>query len=825
MSVESARIARAYPHVLEKKSQVLLKEEVCKGCTPHIYPTPVSLEPEYTPIAEIQGNNLDEFNFGYISENPPNQNDLRRYRIWLSPQEEFDWDRSELFLKQLASITYRAGFEITGNHEQIHFCFLCHKNDHAILEAAFHGQYLYSRITPSNDRRLLDIPNAAWETSLFCDYFPSPPYSHLLTQPHELHISPLESFLRTLASLPSPAVALMQVLFQPVSPHHNWHRNVEIIQDLEYKLKLLRDPQYSQRYEQQVPSGDLRQMSLETESKAHNDKPFFSVAYRILLINANGDAGKMFDAMYSISNLYQHGGRPLNALAQNEYIKYLPPHRIKEMFHLGLTYRPGFLVNSRELTGLVHLPASTILDQPLPIEKLETLPPLNGNLSKGSPIGECHNAGDRIPICIPPNIRSRSTHTIGRPGMGKTTTMEHMILNDIKEGYGAAVFDPHGDLVERILCLIPESAINRTIYFDPGDPEHVPMWNPLTTQPGEDLSRKTDDLVSAIKNIVTGWGDRLEHLLRNIFYGLLHLPGATMFDALNLMSFKSDNNKHLQNAVLDVIENETARMFWEKDLTKYGKDDLGPPKNKLSKLLLTDTVARMLSQPENRINFRKIMDEGYIFLINLSSIGVEVRAVLGSFLLSLFHLATLSRQDTLAHMRKPFHLFLDEAHIFITGAIDNLIAESRKYGVNLTLAHQYMSQFPIQKVDALSNIGSTIIFNVDSKDANRITKDLRGLVSVDDITSLEIGEAITRIGTEIVRIKTFPALSIPQKHFKNQILEHSFQEYYRNSQEVQQTIRERYKTRTFDSELDAIQRETLEKSFKNNEELIYDEFN
>ena len=638
MTVESARIARAYPHILEQKSQSLLKEEVCKGCTPHLFPSPVSLEPVYTPIAEIQENHPNEHHFGYISETPPNQHDLRRYRIWLSPLEPFDWNRSEPFLKQLASTTFRTGFEIIGNQEQTHFSFLCHKNDSAILEAAFQGQYLYSKVTLSNDRRLFEIPNEVWESSLFCDFFPSPPYSHLLTQPHELHISPFESFLSTLASLPSPAVGLMQVLFQPVSPEHNWHRNVEIIQDLEYKLKLLRDPQYSQRYEQQVPSGDLRQMSLETESKAHNDKPFFSVAFRILLINANSNGNNMFDALYSISNLYQHGGQSLNALTQNEYVEHMPPNRIKEIFQAGITYRPGFLVNSRELSGLIHLPSPTIFDHPLPITSLETLPPLNGNLSKGTPIGECHYAGESIPVCIPPNARSCSTHIIGRPHMGKSTTIEHMILHDIKEGHGVAVFDPHGDLVERMLCLLPESAIKRTIYFDPGDPEHVPMWNPLTTQPGEDLSRKTDDLVSSIKNIVTGWGDRLEHLLRNIFYGLLHLPDSTMFDALNLMSFKSDNNINIQDAVLKSIENETARMFWEKDITKYGKDDLGPPKNKLSKLLLTDTVARMLSQPENRIHFRKIMDKGYILLINLSSIGVEVRSVLGSFLLSLFHL-------------------------------------------------------------------------------------------------------------------------------------------------------------------------------------------
>ncbi|MFH1742653.1 MAG: type IV secretion system DNA-binding domain-containing protein [bacterium] len=825
MSLVAARIAQAHPYILKQKAKALLQEEVCKGCSPDLFSVPVALEPNFEPLSERHGGTSNESLCRCVPETPPNADELIRFQIWLSPAETFDWDRSELFLKQLASSTHRLGLEISGNQEGIVLSCFCHIRDQFILAAAFRGQFGQYEITPLKKPKLSKLPSAAWDTALFCDYYPSPPYSHLLTQPTELHISPYESLIAAIACVPSPAVAHYQVLFQPVSPYHNWHRNVEIIQDIEYKLKLLSDPQYAHRHEQQVPSGDLRQMSWETEAKAHNDKPFFVAALRILLINAAADANQMLEALATISNLFQHGGRPLNAVNHEDYAPCLPPHDIRDMFLRGLTYRSGFLVNSRELTGLVHLPSSEMLNtRRLPIKPLETLPVQDKSLSEGTMIGICDYAGQQTRVCIPHDLRKRHTHVIGKPGMGKSTDIEHMILDDVKHDQGVAVFDPHGDLVERLLCLLPECCIDRTIYFNPGDPDWVPIWNPFAPHHGQDVSRKTDDLVSAIKNVVSGWGDRLEHLLRNTFYGLLHLPESTMLDASNLMSVHSHDRSRIREAVLNIIDNESARLFWENDFAQYRKDDLGPPKNKLSKLLLTDSVSRMLSQPENRIHFREIMDKGLIFLANLSSIGTEVRAVLGSFLLSLFHLTALGRQDTPDELRKLFNIYCDEAHIFITGAVENLIAETRKFNVSLTLAHQYMAQFGHEKVDALASVGSTIIFNVDSKDAYRLTKDLRGRVSVDDITGLGVGEAIVRIDTEIVRIKTLPCIPIPPNHHKDQIVEASRRRYYKPAHEVRETIRQRRISNRYGTNSYTPQITSPSLSQSGDEEFVYDEF-
>jgi hypothetical protein len=192
----------------------------------------------------------------------------------------------------------------------------------------------------------------------------------------------------------------------------------------------------------------------------------------------------------------------------------------------------------------------------------------------------------------------------------------------------------------------------------------------------------------------------------------------------------------------------------------------------------------MLSQPDNRLEFRRCMDEGKIVLINLSTIGSEVRDILGCFLLAIFRLTALSRTNLSAEQRNPFHIYCDEAHRFISGAIEDLIAETRKFGVSLTLAHQYLSQFTNQKADALSGVGTSIIFNVDTKDARMLSKDLRSMVDVDDLITLGVGEAVVRIGTEIVRIKTPPPQIITSSNCKDQIIEHSHRQYYKPKQEI-----------------------------------------
>ena len=826
MSIETAIISRSQHHVVASKVQSLIAEEVGKGCLSDISQSPVSLEPHFVPISNIKEIQYPHHKTNWIAETPAPVADLMRYRVWISPHQEFNWNHSELFLKQLQAASYRVGFEVYGNNEAITISFLCHRIDQPILKAAFDGEFDSCELTVMEKVPLSILPEKNWTNIHFRDYYPPPPYSHLLTRPPELQSSPLKSLFVAMASIEPPIFGIYQVLFQPVPPEHNWHNNVQTLLDIEYTMKLFQDGLHnSPRYNQQTPSGDLKQMASEVENKAHNDKPFYCMALRVAVIGSD-DRDNILSSLSTFTSLFQHGGRPLNYLTDHEYLKNFSADQIRDMFMQGLTYRPGFLVNSFELSGPVHTPPLSVSEhRPIPIEGLETLPGRNSELLTGTWIGNCVNAGNIEPVCIPDLLRTKHSHPIGRTGTGKSTLLEHMVISDIKKGDGVAVLDPHGDFVERLLRLIPEEHVERVIHFDPGDSDWVPLWNPIKQMvPGQDIGRTANDIVQAIQSFVSssGWGDRLEHLLRNIIFSLIHLPDSTFLDLSNLLRNKSNESKVLCRKILEVLENETARQFWLHDYENYRKEDFGPPKNKLSKLLVTGSVSLMLSQPETRLNFRKIMDEGMIFLANLSTVDTMLRSVLGNFILSNLHIAALSRSSTPIDERKQFHIHVDEAHRFMTDTIEDLIAETRKYKVSLNLAHQYMSQFGKRKSDALSSVGSCIIFNVDKTDAGYLAKDLRGMVKADDLISLEVGEAIARIGTDVVRIKTRSPLIAPADNFRSRIIDESRKKYYKPANEIKKWIGRR--NERWSSSFSPLVTPPANSSKGNIEEFTYDEF-
>ena len=790
MQIESALIAKARPQMASALARDIIRKEIRKGCRPDISPLPVSLEPQFRPLWASGAYAPARGESDLIPEEPVRPNHWIRFRIWVSPEHGLDWNQSELFVKQIQSLRHRSAFGISGNKDAIRLNFLVYREDAAILRSAFNGEYNACELSVTNNPG--SVKNS---TDLrFRDYYPQPPYSHLLTRPPELQKSPLMPLIIAMADIDPPAVGAYQVVFQAVQPAHNWHRNVQILLDLEYNIKLQTGTNPGLRYAQQSPSGDLKQMAWEVENKAHNDKPFFSAALRIGVAKAGDKTETLLDALSAFVGLFQHGGRPLAYITEREYAGQVTSTALGKLFPEARTYRPGFLLNSLELTGLLHLPpAAEIEDGRLPLDILKSLPVESLHLSDGTWVGTCDYADSENRVCFPEIIRAKHTHLIGRTGTGKSTTQEHMVLDDIGRGDGVAVLDPHGDLVERLLCLIPESDVERTIYFDPGDPLWIPIWNPFQRIPGQDIGRTADDLVQAIQSFImkSGWGDRLEHLLRNLFFSIMHIPNGTLLDVSNLLRNKSEESKLLRREILGLVENETVRQFWYHDYEKYGKDDLGPPRNKLSKLLVSNTVSLMLSQPESLFNFRDIMDRGMILLVNLSGVGSMVRSILGCFILSLMHLTALSRSSVARDDRKQFHIHCDEAHRFMTDSLEDIIAETRKYKVSLSLAHQYMSQFGKRKTDAFSSVGSTIIFNVDSRDAAYLVKDLQKKVKVEDLVSLEVGEAIARIGTEIVRFKTHPPLPIHKRNFKEKIVEQSRRKYCRPAGEVREWIRRR----------------------------------
>lgn len=784
MSLESALIDQSYPYLVTSQLSEILASEAGKGCDCHVHPHPVQLEPAWHPISKQTQPFSGDLS---VAENLETEGFIR-YKIWISPLEKFAWNKCERFIKLLAACRHRIGFEIAGNVCSIDFHLFCHNSDLTIIKSCFLGEFEESQLFPSLIPRIETIAQA--QSLYWQEFFPQPPFHHLFTSYDEFKSTPFTTLLQALKNLPPDYLGFYQCLFQVTQ--HPWHMTVERLQDVEYMLKLYSNMHATQSLMQQPPSGDLRITATELDAKANNDKPFFAVLPRIGIATTKSSLDKQSrcSGLSAWMYLFQHGGKPLQSIGSECYQRHVTSKNLPAIILKGIPHRHGFLLNSKELTGLAHSVSARILPpRELPVDVLEPLHVKDDRIMQGTIIGKCHFGDEIQQVCIPQLIRERTTHILASAGMGKTNVMMNMFLQDIAEGKGSVFIDPHGDCVRYLLRCIPAEHTDKCIYFDPGNPDWIPSWNPLNLPDGTDPYRLADDLLNAFMRISKDWGDRLGHVLRNGFIGLCQLDRSTLMDLCQLTRQDSDESKALCDQLKSITQDRELTNFWEKDFkNNYTKKDLASPQHKLDKLIRSgESVRLMLSQKESTIDLNKIMDEGKILLVNLSNVGQGAREILGSFILTMLMVSALARSKIMVGSRQPFSIFADEAHLFAgSDTMENIITQCRKYSIELTIAHQYMSQFKDRQTDALSTVGTSIIGRLDKKDSQHFTKDMQDLVTAKDILSLEPFNMFARIGTQVIKIQTYECKQTQGEDSANRIIQQSFQRYYRKAAEIRQ---------------------------------------
>ncbi|MBT62932.1 MAG: hypothetical protein CML13_06935 [Puniceicoccaceae bacterium] len=778
MSIEHAIIQRSRPWVQATNVEAILTEELSKGCSREISATPVCLVPPYRNLQKAE----TELQQPIISGNT-----LVIYRIWLSPEQIFSWTRNERFLKELSRVHSPILFEIYGNSTIMQMQFRCASEDAHTLRTAFSGELLQCQLTEEETCPFSTSLSHASSLS-FRDYLPAAPAYHLnLTIHEEFEFTPLESFLCAIAGLPESATGFYQCLFQPVPPNSGWHRNIETLYDLEYLHRAFSESR-SLHFSAQLPSSELRLATQRMERKAHPDKPIFATALRIGLLEEEDVSDKQLESLTTFLGLFQQGSKRLQYVDSTDYAPVVPQDRQRELLSNGQVHRNGFLLNSNELSGLVHLfPPEIVTDRSLPLELASDFSNDIQDI-QGTVIGSTRIAGRDHPVAIDPLLRERSVHILGGSGSGKTTVMQHMVLQDIEEGCGLVYIDPHGDAVRELLSYIPDKHLDRVIWFDPNSPNLIPAWNPLALHSQTNLHRLADDTLASIERVSRDWGDRLGMILRNGLLGLLQSKPepVTLMDLYHLIRADSPQGKTLREMIVSGCEDETVRNFWKHDFLKdYKRGDLAAPKHKLDKLLGGGGIQLMFSQPESRINIREIMDGGKILLVDLSTVGEETRRILGSFLLTQ-HMITAFGRSTIPYAeRRPFGIYIDECHLFTSiDAIENLITQARKFRIRLTIANQFLRQFGrVSQIDALSTVGSTILGRLDKNDASYFAKDFQGKVKPEDIVSLEPYRMFARLDTSICKIATHP-LPEPVRRDITSIIESSYKQYYRPASEI-----------------------------------------
>lgn len=324
------------------------------------------------------------------------------------------------------------------------------------------------------------------------------------------------------------------------------------------------------------------------------------------------------------------------------------------------------------------------------------------------------------PFGIKQSDRRAHMYLIGKTGTGKSTLLSRLILQDIKAGCGLALLDPHGDLVESVLLKLPASRHSDVVYFDVPDRTRTFGFNPLSGVPPAKKSLAASSLVGVFKKMWSdSWGPRLEHILRHSLLTLLDQPKATLADVQRLLSDSAFRKQALRH-----VANPQVYDFWTKEYESYPprfrSEVIAPIQNKVGAFLADPILNGILTQPESSFNLRQIMDEGKIFLVNLSKgkIGEDTSSLLGSLLLASLGMAALRRADVPEAARRDFYLYVDEFHNLTTLSLAGMLSELRKYRLNLILAHQYLSQLDAQVRDAiLGNIGTIIAFRIGLTDA------------------------------------------------------------------------------------------------------------
>jgi energy-coupling factor transporter ATP-binding protein EcfA2 len=335
--------------------------------------------------------------------------------------------------------------------------------------------------------------------------------------------------------------------------------------------------------------------------------------------------------------------------------------------------------------------------------------------------------------------RRAHVYLVGKTGAGKSTLLGALIRQDIEAGEGVALFDPHGDLVERVLPWIPENRQSDLIYFNVPDGPSPLGFNPLESVAPAKRPLAAAAMLEVFKKIwADSWGPRTEHILRNAFLALLDLPQATLADVLKLL-----DDEAFRRNVAGLVRNAQVRGFWLREYegypARFRAEAIAPIQNKVGAFLADPTLCRIMTQPRSSFDLRGVMDEGKILLVNLAKgkIGEDSAALLGAMLVSKIGLTALTRVDVPEEDRRDFYLYLDEFQNFATLSLATMLSELRKYRVNLILAHQYLSQLDPQVRDAVfGNVGTVISFRLGLTDAEILAKEFYPTFTAADLVSL-----------------------------------------------------------------------------------------
>ncbi|MFH1679693.1 MAG: type IV secretion system DNA-binding domain-containing protein [Candidatus Eisenbacteria bacterium] len=538
-------------------------------------------------------------------------------------------------------------------------------------------------------------------------------------------VDPLSALFGVLSGVGSDEVALLQVLFQ--GTRHNWDDSV---------LRSVVDP-----------SGEpfFLDAPLFTElARRKVARPLFSVVLRAAAKSGSEPRSWLLAQRLAagLEVIADPGGNQLVPLSNDGYEDCNHEACLLER----TTLRSGMLLSSDELVSLVHLPSESLRVPELVRHARKTRSAPNAVRGTGLLLGENVHGGEASEVRITPEQRSRHVYVIGASGTGKSTLLLNMILQDLERGEGFALLDPHGDLVDDVLARLPEHRLDDVILLNPADEEYPIGWNVLAAHSKRERQLLSSDFVAVFRRLSETWGDQMDSVFSNAVDAFLASKrGGTLAD---LRRFLLDAT--FRKEVLATVEDPRVLYFWQKEFPLFSGRPVVPILTRLDLFLRPEPILHMVIQAENRLDFRSIMDEGKVLLARLSVGGVGEKDVhlLGTLLVSKFQQIAVSREGTAEEARRPFYLYIDEFHNFITPTMETILSGGRKYRLSLVLAHQMLQQLASRDPDVLNGVltnpGTRVCYRLGEQDAKVLEKGFSSY-NREDLQRLGTGQAICRV--------------------------------------------------------------------------------
>lgn len=717
-----------------------------------VWPYPVELEPPFRPFAfhstELALVTDDarkptalsrwfEGRFGGKSPTPELEADVdeppaeraqpfavSEIQVALPPDVKVTADLAEHLLLSLSSCREPVSFEIVGTSEAIVVQFAASERDAPQVREQLRAHFPDAIVSDSRDYLVNACGSADNGDTFVADFG----LSHEFMRPTKVFsrfdADPLVGIVGALSDLEQSELAVVQVLFQAAQAP--WSTSI---------MRSVTDWDGADFF---ADAPELVPLA-----KQKTTRPLFACVLRVAV--RAGTRGRCWQLAERIGGTLAQLAEPTsNEFIALENTEYPDDAHFADIL-ARRTRRTGALLNSEELVSLVHPPSTVVRSPRLRRDERRTKQAPKELAREGLVLGLNAHGGVSRPVALTEDQRLRHMHVVGASGTGKSTLLVSLIAQDIEQGRGFAVLDPHGDLIDEVLCRIPDRRIDDVVLVDPADSEFPIGFNILSAHSELEKTLLASDLVAIFRRLSTSWGDQMTSVLSNAILAFLEsTQGGTIADLRRLL-VEAD----YRTEFLETVQDREVVYYWQKEFPLLTGRPQAPLLTRLDAFLRPKLVRRMVTQP-TALDFGSIMNEGKILLVKLSqgAIGEENASLLGSFFVAKLNQLAMGRQAIKESERRPFYLYIDEFQHFVTPSMATLMTGARKYRLGLILAHQELRQLLNQDRDVagavLANAATRVAFRGGDDDARKLEDGFANF-SARDLQNLGRGQAVCRV--------------------------------------------------------------------------------